>query len=36
MNKDIRCITNEEKAAKKEWKNDDPDFHWALYSVYKK
>ena len=36
MNKQIHCITNEGKAAKNEWKNDNSDFLVALYSVYKK
>ena len=36
MNKEIRCITNERKAAKNEWENDDSDFLVVLYSVYKK
>ena len=35
MNEEIRCITNKGKTAKKEWENDDYDFLWALYSVYK-
>ena len=26
MNEEIHCITNEEKAAKNEWENDDSDF----------
>ena len=36
MNEEIRCITNEWKAAKNEWENDDSDFLLVLYSVYKK
>ena len=36
MNKEIRCITNEGKAAKNEWENNDSGFYLALYSVYKK
>ena len=36
MNEEIRCITNEGKTAKNEWKNDDSNFLRALYSVSKK
>ena len=36
MNEEICCITNEEETAWNEWENDDSDFLWALYSVYKK
>ena len=36
MNQEISCITNEGKTAMNEWENDDSDFLWALYSVYKK
>ena len=36
MNEEIRCITNEGKAAKNEWENHDSDFFLSLYSVYKK
>ena len=36
MNEQICCITNKEETAKNEWENDDSDFLWALYSVYKK
>ena len=36
MDEEICCITNEGKAAKSEWENDDSDFLLALYSVYKK
>ena len=36
MNEEISCITNEGKAAKNEWENDDSDFLLALYSVCKK
>ena len=36
MNKEICCITNEEKTARNEWENDDSDFLTALNSVYKK
>ena len=36
MYKEIRCIANEGKRAKNEWKNDDSNFLRALYSVYKK
>ena len=36
MNEEICCITNDGKTAKNEWENDDSDFLWALYSVYKK
>ena len=36
MNEEICCITNEEKSAKNEGKNDDSDFFLALYSVCKK
>ena len=35
MNEEIHCITNEEKTARNEWKNDDIDFLPALHSVYK-
>ena len=33
MNEAIRCITNEGKTAKNEWKNNDSDFLRALYNV---
>ena len=36
MNEEIRYITNEGKAAKNEWENDDSDFLQALYSGHKK
>ena len=36
MNEEIRCITNEGKAVRNEWENDDSDFLRALYCVYKK
>ena len=36
MNEEISCITNEGKTVMNEWENDDSDFLWALYSVYKK
>ena len=36
MNEEICCITNEGKTARNEWENDDSNFLWALYSVYKK
>ena len=36
MNEEIYYITNKGKTAKIEWENDDSDFLWALYSVYKK
>ena len=36
MNEEIYYITNKGKTAKNEWENDDSDFLWALYSVYKK
>ena len=34
MNKELHCITNKEKAAKNEWKNDDSDILRASYSFY--
>ena len=36
MNEEIRCITNEEKTTRNEWKNDDSNFLRALYNVYQK
>ena len=36
MNEEICWITNKGKMAKNERENDDSDFFWALYSVYKK
>ena len=36
MNEEICCITNWGKMAKNEWENDDSDFLWASYSIYKK
>ena len=36
MNEEIRCINNEGKTTKNEWKNDDCDFLPALYSAFKK
>ena len=36
MNEEINCITNEGKTDTNEWENDDSDFLWDLYSVYKK
>ena len=36
MNEEINCITNEGKTDKNEWENDDSDFLWDLYNVYKK
>ena len=36
MNEETRCITNEEKTTRNEWKNDDFNSLRALYSVYKK
>ena len=34
-NEEIYCISNK-GTAKIEWENDDNDFLWAWYSVYKK
>ena len=31
MNEEIHCITNEKKANKNEWENDDSDFLRALH-----
>ena len=36
MNEEINCITNEGKTDNNEWENDDSDFLWDLYNVYKK
>ena len=36
MNEEICSITNAGKMARNEWENDDSNFLWALYSVYKK
>ena len=36
MNEEIHCITNEGETTRNEWENDESDFLWALYSVYKK
>ena len=36
MNEEVHCINNEGKKARNEHENDDSDFLWALYSVYKK
>ena len=35
MNEKIHCITNERKTTKNEWGNDDSNFLWVIYSVYK-
>ena len=35
MNEEINCIKNEGQTAKNEWKNDNSNFLWALYGVYK-
>ena len=34
MIEEICCITDEEKAAKNEWENDDSNFLQNLYTVY--
>ena len=36
MNEEIHSITIIGKTAKNEWKGDDPEFLWALCSVYKR
>ena len=36
MNEEIHCITNKGITAKNELENDDYDFLWAIYSIYKK
>ena len=36
MNEEIHCITNKGITAKNELENDDSDFLWAIYSIYKK
>ena len=36
MSEKICCIINKGKAAKNECENDDSDFLWALFNVYKK
>ena len=35
MNEEIRFIANDWKTARNELENDDSNFLWALYSVYK-
>ena len=35
MNEEIRCMTNGVRTTKNEWENDY-DFFWALYIVYKR
>ena len=34
MNEKIHCITNEKKATKNEWENDDSDFLRALHITH--
>ena len=36
MNEEIHCIANKGITAKNELENDDSDFLWAIYSIYKK
>ena len=36
MNEEIHCITNKGITAENELENDDSDFLWAIYSMYKK
>ena len=36
MNAEIRCIFNQDKTAKYDWRNDNSNFLRALYCVYKK
>ena len=36
MNEDICWINNKGKMAKNESENDDSDFFWAVYSLFKK
>ena len=35
MDEEIHCISNERKTGRNEWENNDSNFLWALYSVYK-